>query len=126
RSGHAQLHREHPLAALMQEAAGRRLLVARLDQLEEAVLRTQEDVPRTEARHVARLAEAGEAEPVLVDRERALQVAHHEDERGEAGHGASFRQCAGSAARRLSCSIWMVTCTAQNVPERRDLVDHPA
>src|SRR5438067_12017402 len=71
----AHADRDDPIAPCAQEGARRLRLVVRLEQLDEAVLGAQEDAARADGRHLAHLLDAREAEPALVDPERALEVA---------------------------------------------------
>src|SRR6266403_4260310 len=75
--------REDALATRAEEEAGRLLLVVRLEELQETVLGPQHDVAGAEARHVARVLDAREAEALLVERQRTVEVADDEDDGGE-------------------------------------------
>src|ERR1041385_2951730 len=70
---HLEREREDALAARAEEHPGRFRLVVRLENLEDAVLRTQHDLVCAEARDVDRILEPLEAERALVDRDRAVE-----------------------------------------------------
>ena len=85
----AETEGEDPLAARRQERPRRLRLVVRLEQLEETVLRAQEDAAGADRRDVADAVHAREAEATLVQPERTLQVADYQDQVLEVRHGRS-------------------------------------